>query len=318
MPVKTTTQPVSVYELAISVRSEWQAHSMSNIGSHGTNRLLPRRQVLAGGQETDACSGDILKHHHAALVAEYFEAERMPLCPSCSIRDARRAGALADTRTADISLANLLRCPQCDIHGFLLTGRRSGGSTPALPARSKDSVLDFSYALAEPDTFDESIQINVRRGNADVGDPMILRSSCRSGAYALCIRYKCAAVGVDTYSWQPLIEEDERLRRHQCVLRALRDQILSPDGARTTGMLPHVTGVRGAIVLRSRIGRAYICSPLRQDFVEQLKAAAAATSDSSVVLCFDKFEDFARHMEYLIAHSVPCTPQKQTLGDLGS
>src|SRR5712692_6493074 len=82
------------YDMTINARVAWQAHSISNAGDDGSNRLLPRRQLLADETETDACSGDILKHHHAALLAEYFEAEGLPLCPACRMRDSRRAGGL--------------------------------------------------------------------------------------------------------------------------------------------------------------------------------------------------------------------------------
>jgi hypothetical protein len=37
-----------------------------------------------------------------------------------------------------------------------------------------------------------------------------------------------------------------------------------------------------------------------------------------VVLRFERFEEFARRMEDLIAHSSPCTPHKQTLSYLAS
>src|SRR5689334_21905478 len=85
-----------IYELALSTRITWQAHSLSNIGSAGTNLLLPRRQLLADGSESDACSGDIAKHYHATLTAEYLAAFGVPLCPACQVRDGRRAGALAE------------------------------------------------------------------------------------------------------------------------------------------------------------------------------------------------------------------------------
>lgn len=168
-----------------------------------------------------------------------------------------------------------------------------------------------------PDTFGETAQINVRRGTADGAEQMIMRSFCRSGAYALCVRYKCAAVGVDTFTWQLVIGDDEeRLKRHQSILRALRDQILSPDGAKTAGMLPHLTGVRGAIVLRTQVGRAFMCSPLRTDFVDQLAGAVARVSDAPI-LHFEDLEEFVAQMDYLIVHSTPYVPHKCTLPLLG-
>ena len=80
------------YDMTINARVAWQAHSISNAGDDGSNRLLPRTQMLADQTVTDACSGDILKHHHAALLAEYFEAERasfMPRLPGARLAPGR-------------------------------------------------------------------------------------------------------------------------------------------------------------------------------------------------------------------------------------
>jgi hypothetical protein len=55
----------------------------------------PLCQLLADGTETDACSGNIAKHYHAALTAEYLEEASVPLCSACQQRDSRRAAALA-------------------------------------------------------------------------------------------------------------------------------------------------------------------------------------------------------------------------------
>src|SRR6266852_1677485 len=83
-----------IYELSLCVRVAWQAHSLSTAGNNGSNKVMARRQLLADGSETDACSGNIAKHTHAMAVAEYFEAQNTPLCPACQKRDSRRAMAL--------------------------------------------------------------------------------------------------------------------------------------------------------------------------------------------------------------------------------
>src|SRR5688500_10659346 len=92
----TNIEQTPIYEMSINVLSYWQAHSLSNAGSNGSNRLLPRRQLLSDGTETDACSGNILKHYHAVLLAENMEEAAIPLCPACAVRDGRRAAALVD------------------------------------------------------------------------------------------------------------------------------------------------------------------------------------------------------------------------------
>src|SRR6266567_5240539 len=151
---------LSIYELSINVLVSWQAHSLSTIGSKGSNRLFPRRQLLADKTETDAISGNISKHHHAALVAEYFAADDSPLCPACRVGDGRRAAALLDRpEYGNLSFERIVcECAQCDTHGFLVTAK-NGDSEMGTAARqkiSKETLIDFTYALALPDRHAET------------------------------------------------------------------------------------------------------------------------------------------------------------------
>src|SRR6266487_3833370 len=119
--------PITIYDLSLNVRVSWQAHSLSNAGTNGSNKLMPRRQLLANRTETDACSGNIAKHHHAILLAEYLEAAHIPLCPACSQRDARRAAALTERpEYKDLTMEEILTmCGLCAAHGFLVTAKRA-------------------------------------------------------------------------------------------------------------------------------------------------------------------------------------------------
>src|SRR5687768_9776626 len=85
----------SIYDFSLSMRVGWDAHSLSNVGSNGTNRLLGRKILLADGVEADAASGNILKHHHAVLAREYLQSYGEPLCAACAIGDSRRAAGLS-------------------------------------------------------------------------------------------------------------------------------------------------------------------------------------------------------------------------------
>ena len=146
---------MEIYELSVNARVYWQAHSLSNAGSNGSNRLYPRRQLLANGVEVDACSGNILKHYHAYLLAEYFEQAGIPLCPACANRDGRRAGALpGEPYNAALSMHGILTgCGMCDAHGFLVISKKSRGAEGNNPERlTKHSLLEFGFALALPDS----------------------------------------------------------------------------------------------------------------------------------------------------------------------
>ena len=301
------TPTLAIYELSVNVRVSWQAHSLSNAGTEGSNRLMPRRQMLADGSVTDACSGSIAKHHHAVLLAEYLAASGVPLCPACQQRDGRRAAALVERpEYKNISVEQILRsCGLCDAHGFLVTAKNASKAqgTEARQRLTKHSLVEFSFALGLPERAHETQHLFTRVGDSKEEGQMLMKMPARSGDYALAVRYMSAGIGVDTDRWRVAIEDDGlRLSRHRAILAALRDTLLSPDGAMTATMLPHLTGLRGAIVVRSAVGRAPLYSALVQDFVERL---CAMEGGSLLVFPFETIDAFHAIMEHLLTASAP-------------
>jgi hypothetical protein len=135
-----------------------------------------------------------------------------------------------------------------------------------------------------------------------------LKMTARSGEYAVCVRYKCAGIGVDTEKWHlSLIDEEERARRHRAALSALADGFLSPQGALTATMLPHLTGLQGLIVIRTSTGRAPLYSALVPDFAERLSKLAG---ESSLIFQFDSIDTFYEQMQALIHFSTPALPAR--------
>jgi len=299
-----------VYDLSINLRVGWQAHSLSNAGDDGSIRLLPRRQYLADGTVTDACSGNILKHHHAVLMSEYLEAEGSPLCPACRRRDSRRAAALSERpEYQNIAIARVLNeCALCDTHGFLVTAKRAAddGSTEARQRLSKHTIIDFAYALGIPGRHWESPQLHTRSGGSKEEGQMLMKLTSRSGIYALCIRYHCVRIGVDTEQWQLAVDnEQERLKRYRAALRAVRDMFTSPEGARTATMLPHLTELSGAIVLCGKAGRAPVYSALADDYLTRLQAMQG---EECQIYTFETIDGFYRHLTHLSGTSAPALP----------
>lgn len=306
--------PIPVYDLSINVRTAWYAHSLSNAGTDGSIRLLPRRQLLADGTATDACSGNIAKHYHAVLLAEYFEGAGVALCAACRTRDGRRAAALAE-RNGDRRMtidSILVNCGLCDAHGFLITARHgmAAGRGEARQRIAKHSLIEFSYALALPDRQAESVQVATRGGGSKEGGQMLMKMPARSGEYALCVRYRGVGVGADTDSWRLVVDDaGERRTRHRAILAALRDALLSPQGAMTATMLPHLIGLSGAVVVRTTAGRAPLYSPLVDGFVAHLTSLAAP---SCAVYPFATVVEFQAVMDTLIETSFPCLPATGT------
>ncbi len=303
--VVTFQEPI--YEMSFNLLVAWQAHSLSTAGSNGSNRVLPRRQFLADQTVTDACSGNIAKHHHFALVTGYFAADGCPICPACRAGDGRRAAALLDQPNAPaLSCESIISaCAACDAHGFLVTAKKADEETESAARLrvSKATLLDFSYALALPDRHYETSQLHTRMGVSKEEGQMLMKVSARSGEYALCVRYLCAGIGADTKRWQLVVKDPPlRAKRHRAILRALRDSLVSPDGAQVATMLPHLTGLSGAITVRIRMGRAPLYSALESDFVARLQAMADETCQ---VYPFETVDAFYNLMNSFITTSVP-------------
>jgi CRISPR/Cas system-associated protein Cas7 (RAMP superfamily) len=208
---------MSIYELSLNVLVAWQAHSLSTIGSNGSNRLFPRRQLLADKTETDAISGNIAKHHHAALVAEYFAADGSPLCPACRVGDGRCAAALINRPDyQDLSLERIVReCALCDAHGFLVTAKNadSEAGTGVRMKINKDTLIEFTYALALPNRHAETGQLHTRVGTSKEEGQMIMKIPARSGEYALC-GYWCRYTPLDSLCQRPGSQREEASRDH--------------------------------------------------------------------------------------------------------
>lgn len=170
---------------------------------------------------------------------------------------------------------------------------------------TKHSLIEYSFGLALPEHQAETMQLFTRLGD-EAGAQMMMKRSARSGVYGMCVRYKCAGVGVDTDKWQVIVtDEAERLKRHRAILSALRDCILSPTGAVTATMLPHLTGLCGAIVVQHQVGRAPVYSPLDPEFLTRLVAMGNGLRH---VLIFESVDQFSSLMDGLIETSRPYLP----------
>lgn len=135
---------------------------------------------------------------------------------------------------------------------------------------------------------------------------MLMKMPARSRVYAICARYMGVRVGVDTQRWQVVVDDTlERHRRHQTILSGLRDVLLSPQGALTGMMLPHLTGLCGAIAIRPTVGRAPIYSPMAEDFEDQLRGLARGTSQ---IIPFATVSQFQEVIDQLIETSEPAMP----------
>ncbi|MBO0796394.1 MAG: hypothetical protein J2P36_36345, partial [Ktedonobacteraceae bacterium] len=195
----------------------------------------------------------------------------------------------------------------CDAHGFLVTAKHED-STNGVESRqriNKNTLIDFSYALALPDRHHETIQLHTRSGASKEEGQMLMKMSARSGDYALGVRYHCVGVGADTEHWNLIVTDAQvRRKRHRAILGALRDSLISPEGAFTATMLPHLTSLTGCIVAIETAGRAPLYSALQPDFIERLQVMQTSTSH---LYAFESIDTFFTHMNWLIEMTIPAT-----------
>jgi CRISPR/Cas system-associated protein Cas7 (RAMP superfamily) len=294
-----------IYELSLHLLSTLQAHSLSNVGNNGSIRTVARRQKLASGIETDAISGGITKHYHAAILAELFEYNGVPLCPACQKRDSRRAGALPYTPELNIK-SIIAGCGICDAHEFVITAKKSvdADGKDRRPHIGKETLIDYSVTLADPESFSETEQLLARNGEGQ----MIIKIPARSGKYASVIHYVAAGVGADTLQWELILKKPEdRLLRHRLILTALFDQVRNPMGAKMATFSPHLTALSGAIVISKVPGGTTGLSPLAPDFTETIQKLA---SETCMVLTFKTLSEFIDVSQELIEHSSPALPPR--------
>lgn len=172
--------------------------------------------------------------------------------------------------------------------------------------RSKHTLVNFSFVLALPGRHAETSQLYTRVGETKEEGQMLMKMTARSGDYALHIRYFSVGIGVDTDKWDVIIhDKQQRQDRHKAVLSALRDCLLSPEGAMIATMLPHLTGLQGALVIRTRAGRAPMYSALCEDFIPRLQALAGP---ECLVEPFESIDSFNTLMNSLIRYSSPVSP----------
>lgn len=288
---------LKVYEVTFCFRVEYQAHSLSNEGSNGSILTVGRQQKLADGSVVDALSGNQAKHHHAELLTEKLAELGVPLCPACKGRDGRRAAALAQMpEYKDIIIDQILSgCGMCDIHGFLIPEKRI----------DRTSTVQFGLGLAIPDRHTQTIHLYTRSAEK-AEDQKWFKKPARSGWYAFCWRYRSKEVGVETKRWRLIVDnEEERLKRHRAILYTWLNQLISPLGAMTSTMLPHLTGMEGAIMVQTKADPAPVYSALQDDFIEKLKLLG---NDSAQVYPFYTIDQFAQKMTWLAENSSPSLP----------
>ncbi len=319
-----------VYEIAILGRATWQLHSLNNEGTVG-NVTEPRSVTIIDPNTktpitTDGISGEMLKHIHTGLM--WAITDKNDLCEACKVLNPEKFNAIPNQgKPVQEVLENALKaCEICDLHGFLVTR----------PTVSRKSTIEFGWALGIPDIYrdihtharhalgeKETVEDNTEDGEETETEPktggastqMVYHRPTRSGVYAVISMFQPWRIGLnetrqDKYTYD--IENDEtRLERFKNALKAYQILFTRPKGAMSTTRLPHVEDFNGVIVFSTNQIPLPLISPLKQDYIKEIKDISEEIDNSINVEEFNNLSEFVKKIGNLIDKK----PYKLELGD---
>jgi CRISPR-associated protein Cst2 len=261
-----------VYEIAIILRAEIDAHSLNNEGTVG-NVTEPRTVALADGSVTDGISGEMLKHMHAK--AFWSIVDKKLLCTSCQGFSPMKASAnpevntaVKDKKSAEEVLKKAILCPLCDLHGFLIEKI----------ALSRKSIVEFGWALALPEKYQRSIHAHSRVAPGEKKEErvqMLYDRPTRSGIYAVISLFQPWRIGFNEVICKySIVNAQERKQRYNLAVDAYKAMFTRVEGAMTTTRLPHIMGCSGAIVISKSPMPVCVLSPLQENYLEETNQIA--------------------------------------------
>ncbi len=297
----------------------------------------------------NAISGDMFKHILAEHLYLQAKADRLSLCNGCEKFSASRAadddefvGKLPKSDTAAIDKLIKL-CVIDDVAGNLIAPK---GKKRTIPRKS---VAEFGWVVGLPEVTRTESYFHVRyaaeRGEAGsqerapeeqqmqllensedsvtpeqqqeeqdqeqrVEQPIFHRPAS-SGVYASVATFELARIGFNDISQKYAIDEVERGKRYQALMKSILYTFIEPNGAMRGTQNPHILGFSGAVVVSKKVMPAPTLSPLQDNYLNDLKRVSAALNNTQegaiAVHEFDTMGHFSEIMSDLITGTCPYT-----------
>ncbi|NTU82282.1 MAG: DevR family CRISPR-associated autoregulator [Chloroflexales bacterium] len=329
-----TTQPRSIYSVAISGRAILDLHALNNEGSEG-NQLNTRQVYIVTGSgrnpepaRVNAISGDMLKHIQADHFRRLAQHYGLPLSQGAQIGNANRinwdfdnsdeakkASAQKDPALIDYIIKT---CALTDVAGILVTANKK--STP------RKSLVEFGWTVGVPGVTKTESYLHTKyvadsglekkaSDGSNLGQNLFHRPAS-SGVYAIVCHVELARVAYnDIAQHYPdgLADEaeqgDSRTKRAQALLESVLYTFLHLDGAHRNTQAPHIAGFEGVVAVSSGIMPAPAFSGLDPEYRVQLQRIADGLNklhpNAIALYPFDSLGEFTEQMGSLIAATQP-------------
>jgi CRISPR-associated protein Cst2 len=298
-----------VYEIAILGRATWNLHSLNNEGNVG-NVTEPRNLRIIDPNTgeavtTDGISGEMLKHIHMEKMWEM--GDKSNFCEGCKKMEPEKGFKDKDIRDAkDFAIAcekAIQKCVICDCHGFLFPEGKITGS--------RSSTVEFGWALGIPinGEFVRDIHTHARHAigekrktEEEITTQMVYHRPTRSGEYAIVSVFQPWRIGLNNVTMD-YTKNVNREERYKLVLKAYQAMFMRTEGAMTSTRLPHTTDFSGIIVVAKSNIPVPVISPLKEDYVAEIKKIITSFNGNLEMFEFKSVADFVENIGNLLENS---------------
>jgi len=261
-------------------------HSLNNEGGEG-NQILTRQVTIVDKNgkfsTVNAVSGDMLKHIQAEHFWMIALEEDLPLSSACKKFDANRITAAEEftssfkkeTPDQEVLQRLILQSSLCDVEGILITNNNKN-----VPRKS---CAEFGWLVGLPEMTKTENHFHVKfvsdSGGKESGEGAnlgqnIYHRPANSGVYALVSNFDVCRVGYNDISKKYCVNDDERKKRVNALLRSILYTFVKPKGVMRNTQNPHIVDFTGVITLSSKALPAPTVSPINEDYESQVRRIA--------------------------------------------
>lgn len=277
----------SVYSISISGKLSWQLHALNNEGNEG-NQTLTRRYYIIEKNDPEpkyvnGVSGDMLKHIQAEHLHRIAIDEKLNLSEGGKRFDPDRIGYDFDQKITDPvtekvkekkkkdgkevttekdvvvldkSIDKILEtCTISDLEGFMFTIKND-------KTLKRESVIEFGAVVGIPTLVKTQSYFHAKYGK---DNPTPYNTQVSSGLYATVLNLEAFRIGYNPHSFNYAIDQDERKKRLDALLKSVLYTYMQPNGAKRNTNLPHPDYFEGVITVSTRRCPAPMVSPLATD-----------------------------------------------------
>lgn len=308
-----------ITSLSLSGRITLDMHSLNNEGAEGNQTLT--RQVTIIDQNgkpatVTAVSGDMMKHimcEHFWMTAKEY---KLALSDTSQVFNANRIiskdlknKTKDELKKQDVATDEVIKtCALSDIAGAMITD---------IGNFARKSVAEFGWLVAIPDANETENYFHVKfvpdastteKGDANVGQNIFHRPA-NSGIYAFVGNLEIARLGYNDISKKYAINDDERTRRYQVLLKSLIYTFIKPNGAMRNTQNPHIVNFEGVITYSTSVCPAPTVSAINDSYLDEIIKTAnnlnKITGNSLYTIPFVSLSEFAEEMGKLTTDTLP-------------